>query len=168
MGKTSLIQHLTQLGYACVEETGRSIIQQQVASKGEAVPWKNRFLFAQQMFNQSLEDFFQRITQSDPVFFDRGIPDVIGYLELCELPVPEEIMETAMRNHYHKDVFITPPWPEIYAQDTERKQDLNEAIRTYEKMKEVYDRLGYKLVEIPKLPISDRVCFMLDHLHEVL
>ncbi|NML19552.1 AAA family ATPase [Pseudoflavitalea sp. G-6-1-2] len=168
MGKTSLIRHLIQLGYSCVEESGRSIIQQQVAEGKDALPWKNRMAFAQLMFNRSLEDFFQRITQSAPVFFDRGIPDIIGYLELCELPVPADIMETALRNRYHKDVFVTPPWQQIYVQDEERKQDAEEAIRTYEKMMEVYSRLGYKLIEIPKLPVSDRVCFMLDHLHDVL
>lgn len=168
MGKTALVQHLSELGYRHVPETGRAIIQQQVQDGGNALPWQDRATYAQLMFNKSLEDYFKLITASDPIFFDRGIPDVIGYLELCELPVPYAMIETARNNRYHRDVFITPPWQEIYENDTERKQDFEEAFRTWEMMKEVYTRFNYNLVEIPKLPVSDRVCFILDHLHDVL
>lgn len=168
MGKTALVHHLSELGYLCVQESGRAIIQQQVAVEGDALPWHNREAFAKLMFNNSLEDYFKLITESAPVFFDRGIPDVIGYLELCGLPVPWEMQEAARNNRYHSTVFITPPWQEIYENDIERKQDFDEAIRTYYMMKTVYTRFDYKLVEVPKLPVSDRVCFMLDHLHAVL
>jgi predicted ATPase len=120
------------------------------------------------MFNAALDDYFNLITHSEPIFFDRGIPDVIGYLGLCGLPVPFSMIETARNNRYHSDVFITPPWQEIYENDKERKQDFAEAVRTYEMMKEVYPKFGYRLVEVPRLPVSDRVCFILDHLHDVL
>jgi predicted ATPase len=65
MGKTSLVQHLSELGYQHVPETGRSIIQQQVTDGGDALPWQNRAAYAQLMFNKSLEDFFKLITASD-------------------------------------------------------------------------------------------------------
>jgi predicted ATPase len=78
------------------------------------------------------------------------------------------MIETARNNRYHNDVFITPPWQEIYENDKERKQEFEEAVKTYETMKEVYTRFNYNLVEIPKLSVSERVCFMLDHLHDVL
>lgn len=168
MGKTAIIQHLAELGYRYVPESGRAIIQAQVNAGGDALPWANRSAFAQLMFNSALEEYFKLITHSDPVFFDRGIADVIGYLELSGLHVPNTMTETARNNRYHRDVFITPPWPEIYENDKERKQDFEEAVRTYATMKEVYTIFGYNLVEIPKLPVSDRVCFILDHLHAVL
>lgn len=168
MGKTAIIQHLAGLGYRCVPESGRAIIQQQVNTGGNALPWGNRLAFAQLMFNTALEDYFKLITHSEPVFFDRGIADVIGYLELAELPTPFTMTETARNNRYHQNVFITPPWQEIYENDKERKQDFDEAVRTFNKMEEVYSKFGYNLVEIPKLPVSDRVCFILDHLHAVL
>lgn len=168
MGKTAIVQHLSELGYRCVPESGRAIIRQQVSSGGTALPWNNRSAFAQLMFNTALEDYFKLITASDPIFFDRGIPDVIGYLELSELPVPFTITETVRNNRYQNTVFITPPWQDIYENDKERKQDFAEAVRTYEMMMKVYTDCGYKPVEIPKLPVSDRVCFILDHLHNVL
>lgn len=168
MGKTAIVHHLSELGYYCVPESGRAIIQQQMAEGGDALPWSNPAAFAKLMFNRSLEDYFRLITESAPVFFDRGSPDVIGYLELSGLPVPYEMIEAARNNRYHQSVFITPPWQEIYENDRERKQDFEEAVRTYEMMKSVYGRYGYELVEIPLLPVSDRTGFILDHLASVL
>jgi predicted ATPase len=51
---------------------------------------------------------------------------------------------------------------EIFATDTERKQDFAEAVRTYEALKLVYTECGYELIEIPRVPVADRVRFVLD------
>jgi predicted ATPase len=62
---------------------------------------------------------------------------------------------------YHRHVFIAPPWPEIFAQDRERKQTLEEAERTYAAMVDVYTELGYELVELPRAPVAARLDFIL-------
>src|SRR3546814_16105169 len=67
---------------------------------------------------------------SGPVFFDRGVPDVMGYLRLCGLPVPPHVAKAVDVFRYDRRVFVAPSWPEIYAQDTERRQDFAEAERT--------------------------------------
>jgi predicted ATPase len=54
-----------------------------------------------------------------------------------------------------------PPWAEIYAQDAERKQDFAEAVATYRFAADTYPKLGYELVEVPKLSVSGRVDFVL-------
>jgi predicted ATPase len=61
-------------------------------------------------------------------------------------------------------VFLAPPWPEIYRTDSERKQDLEEAIRTYETMAEVYRDAGYSLCILPKVAPDARARFILDRL----
>ena len=43
---------------------------------------------------------------------------------------------------YQQGVFIASPWPEIFAQDAERRQTFEEAIRTYEAMVQAYSWLG--------------------------
>ena len=96
-----------------------------------------------------------------PVFFDRGVPDVVGYLTLCGLPVPAHVERAAREVHYERQAFIAPVWPEIFVQDAERRQDLDEAQRTFDVMTEVYPRFGYTLIELPKAPIADRVAFVL-------
>jgi predicted ATPase len=96
-----------------------------------------------------------------PVIFDRGIPDVIGYLRLCGISVSFSMMEAAQRCRYAKRVFIAPPWPAIFNQDAERKQTPEEAGATYQAMVEVYSDLEYELVPLPLVSIADRVKFVL-------
>jgi len=161
MGKTSLIDALAALGFRCVPETGRDIIRQQVAAGGTALPWGDREAFARLMFEQSLADFHQMAGQTAPVFFDRGIADTIGYLELCELPVPAVMREAAALYRFNKKIFLTPPWKEIYAQDSERKQSFDLAVATYNSMVATYQQLQYDLVVLPIDTIAERVRFML-------
>ena len=103
------------------------------------------------------------IAQEQPgtVFFDRGVPDVLGYLRLIGLPVPAHVIKAAEQFRYNKCVFIAPPWQEIFHPDEERKQDFGEAIRTYESLAATYEEFGYKLVELPRVAVDDRVQFVL-------
>ncbi|WP_199417163.1 AAA family ATPase [Chitinophaga silvatica] len=163
MGKTSLINSLNQMGYKTIQESGRNIIQQQLASNGNALPWENQHAFAMKMW----EADFEAYTTSDtavPTFFDRGFPDVIGYLRLCALPVSDLMLQTAMDNRYNQHVFITPPWKAIYHQDDERKQSFAEAEDTYIQMKQLYTQLGYRVIELPLVPIAERIEFILSNL----
>lgn len=63
---------------------------------------------------------------------------------------------------YSKNVFIAPPWPEIYTQDEERKQTIKEAKETYLAMLEVYKNYNYSLIELPKLTIESRTNFIIN------
>lgn len=162
MGKTAVIAALREQGYVTVPETGRDIIRQQVAEGGQALPWADREAFARLMFEQSLRDYLTQPGGNGPVFFDRGIADTIGYLELCGLPVPAEMQQAAALYRFNKTVFLTPPWLSIYEQDKERKQSFEEAVLTYESMIKVYSRLEYRLVELPQTTVQERAAFMLD------
>ncbi|MEY0452306.1 AAA family ATPase [Proteus terrae] len=63
---------------------------------------------------------------------------------------------------YATNVFIAPPWPEIYTQDQERKQTEKEAEETYLAMIAVYRKYNYNLIEIPKIEINDRANFIIN------
>jgi predicted ATPase len=63
---------------------------------------------------------------------------------------------------YNPRVLIAPPWREIFAQDSERKQTLDEARRTYDAMIATYVGLGYELIELPRAAIDDRLRFIRD------
>ena len=96
------------------------------------------------------------------VFFDRGIVDVVGYLRLIGESIPEHVRKAAQVFRYDRRVFIAPPWREIFRQDRERKQDFEEAIRTYDALVAVYQEQGYDLVELPRVSIEERVRFLLE------
>ncbi|WP_213989848.1 AAA family ATPase [Sodalis sp. dw_96] len=163
-GKTTLINKLHKMGYACTVESGRGVIQAQVAIEGQALPWKNPLLFAEFMLSWEKHSWYLAAQMGTPVFFDRGIPDVVGYLNLLEIPVPAHIINAVMRFRYSAKVFIAPPWPEIFVQDAERKQTFNEAVLTYDSMCQAYTKYSYDLVEIPRVPVADRAEFILSEI----
>lgn len=161
-GKTTLLTALAAEGYVIAPEAGRAIIRDQLAIDGPALPWRDRTLFAELMLNFDLRSHGEAQGGTAPVFFDRGVPDSIGYLRLCGLPVPEHVERAARAFRYAPIVFAAPPWREIYAQDAERKQDFAEAERTYEAVTGAYRDHGYELVELPRADVETRVAFLLD------
>lgn len=163
-GKTSLLDALQSQGYERSSEAGRGIIQQQVAIGGRALPWDDRLLFAELMLSWEMRSYEMALQTSGIVFFDRGVPDVAGYLRLIGQPVPEHVRKAVETFRYHRQVFIAPPWREIFAQDRERKQDFDEAVRTYDALAATYIEHGYELVEILRVSINERVKFVREHL----
>ncbi len=163
-GKSSLIEALYQRGFARSIEAGRAIIQEQSLIGGRAVPWEDRALFAELMLVWEMRSYRTAEKTTGVWFFDRGVPDVLAYLRLCGLPIPGNIRKAAEFCRYNRRVFITPPWQEIFRQDQERKQDFDEAIRTYQSLRETYSELGYDLIEIPPASIETRCDFVLSRL----
>jgi predicted ATPase len=142
-------------------EAGRAIIQDQVAIGGEALPWADRRTFAELMLSWEMRSYRAALRLSGPVIFDRGVPDVLGYLRLSNLPVPSHVERATQMFRYHRRVFIAPPWREIFGQDTERKQSFEEAEATYGVMVETYSGLGYELVPLPFDSVEERVRLVL-------
>ena len=160
-GKSALIEALRQSGHGASVEAGRGIIQDQVAIGGRALPWDDRALFAEMMLCWEMRSHHMAQQQTGLVFFDRGVPDVVAYLGLVGLPVPAHAQKAVEAFRYNRCVFIAPPWPEIFQQDRERKQDFDEAVRTYDALVATYKPHGYELVEIPRGPVEERVRFIL-------
>ena len=163
-GKTTLLDALEERGYTASVEAGRAIIQHCLTIDAAALPWKDPALFAELMLSWELRSYDLATQHWNTVFFDRGFPDLIGYLRLSGIAVPSHFQRAAQLYRYNDRVFILPPWPEIYAQDTERKQNLNEAERTYHAMVRAYGDAGYDLIDIPCVPVSARTDFILEKL----
>ena len=160
-GKTTLIEALRQAGFATSLEAGRGIIRDQSAIGGSALPWRDRALFAELMLSWEMRSYQVARGLPGPVFFDRGVPDTLGYLRLSGLPAPQHVNSAAGRFRYNPRVFVAPPWPDIFAQDEERRQTLDEAERTYHALAGVYTELGYELVPLPLAPVEARLRFVL-------
>ncbi len=163
-GKTTLIEALHQRGYARSIEAGRGVIQDQVAIGGRALPWHDRLLFAELMLSWDMRSYHLARNVEAPVFFDRGVPDTLGYLRLLGLPAPAHMRKAADVFRYNRTVFIAPPWEEIFEQDHERKQDFDEAVRTYSSLVETYQSLKYELVELPRATIEERRDFVVNQI----
>ena len=163
-GKTTLIDELCRRGYDHVPEAARAIIRQQVNTHGDALPWMDTRKYSDMMLSWSVRDFTMRTGSDRLCFFDRGIPDTYGYEILMGFD-GNPLLEQALNHYrYNPKVFILPPWKEIYLTDTERKQDFQEALRTYRVIKDAYKRSGYRLVEIPPAPVSIRADMVEKHM----
>ena len=73
-----------------------------------------------------------------------GIPDTLCYARMIGLANDEAIRSACEIYRYAPRVFIAPPWREIYETDSERKQDFDEAARTYDVMFQVYEECGVR------------------------
>ncbi|HWK64368.1 MAG TPA: AAA family ATPase [Rhizobiaceae bacterium] len=161
-GKSTLIAALGEAGFAGSIEAGRAIIKDQVRIGGPALPWENPALFAELMLSWEMRSYGVAAASDGLHFFDRGVPDIIGYLRLSRLEVPLHVKGAARVCLYNPKVFLLPPWPEIFAQDSERKQSLEEAERTFDAVAQAYADCGYELVEVPRASVADRCRFVLE------
>jgi predicted ATPase len=163
-GKTTLIEALRARGFACSVEAGRGIIQDQVAIAGRALPWHDPLLFAELMLSWEMRSYRIAELTDGPVFFDRGVPDVLGYLRLMNIPAPDYMQKAAEEFCYRRVVFIAPAWREIFRQDVERKQDFEEAQRTHDALESTYTAMGFQLLELPRMGVKERCEFILSHI----
>jgi predicted ATPase len=163
-GKSTLIDALRERGFVGSVEAGRGIIQQQVAVSGPALPWNDPALFANLMLSWEMRSYDMARRETGTIFFDRGIPELPGYFRLMGLPVPPHVIAAAKTFRYNRRVFALPPWLEIFSQDAERKQDFDEAIRTFEAVTSAYRESGYELIEVPRAPIKERVEFVIEEI----
>ncbi len=124
------------------------------------MPWADTALYTELMLRRSIESFLEHTPAEELTFADRGIPDTLCYARLIDFATPEPIRRACAKYRYAPCVFIAPPWKEIYETDRERKQDFDEAGRTYEQMVRVYEEYGYKLLELPRLSPAGRADFV--------
>ena len=115
VGKTTLLSALKNKGFFEVPEDARRIIKEQMQINSESLPWKNKSLYADLMFEASLNTYQKIVNGSydKTIFFDRGILDTICYRSMENLPISEELNKLVNAHPYNRKVFILPPWEEI-------------------------------------------------------
>jgi predicted ATPase len=162
-GKSTLLSELKRQGYAIVEEPGRRIVQAEARTGGSAVPWIDMAAFLRRVIATSMDDHESAHAGSGKwVFFDRCLVDAVAALQ--ELTGEPLLAGLRQRYRYHRRVFLAPPWPEIYAQDRERRHDMHAAQAEYQRLQKAYPALGYEVSLLPKVSVPERVSFVLSTL----
>ena len=157
-GKSALLAELSRRGHAVVEEPGRRIVREELSGGGAALPWADEAAFARRAVAMALADRASAVLNGW-VFFDRGLIDAAAGLEHL---TGEQVLATLGRAHrYHRHVFLTPPWPEIYVTDLERRHDFIAALAEYSRLLEAYPSLGYELIVLPKVGVVERADIVL-------
>lgn len=140
-GKSTLLDELRRRGYRVVEEPGRRVIQEESNMDGSALPWIDLPKFLRRAADMALADFAHASRYAGEwVFFDRGLLDALTALHYLTGDPSINIVGTTHR--YHPLVFMAPPWSEIYAQDENRRHDMNAALIEFERLEKIYPKLG--------------------------
>ena len=163
-GKTSIIEKIEREGYFCFNEISREIT---LEARKQGIPQlfvSDPLLFSERIIQGRIKQFQAANEVDRPiVFYDRGIPDVVAYMDCFGQAYGEHFIESC-KKHRYDHVFLLPPWKEIHESDNERYENFEEAERIHTFLEKAYTKYGYKIMNVPKETVSGRVTFILNKL----
>lgn len=115
------------------------------------------------LLSRAIYQFKQTQELDGNVIYDRGIPDVIAYFQLFNLSYPPA-QQASTLFRYEPNVFVFPPWKEIYTTDDERKMSFEAAKDFGIKVQQIYREYGYKLIDVPFVSPEERAQFIIERL----
>lgn len=156
-GKTTLLGAAAQAGLATSPEVARSLLQM---PGGMALREHNPLGFAEAMLEAHRCEYDRYALAPRPVVFDRGFPDVAGFLEVSGLTVPKALDDACRTIRYHGPVLRAPAWAAIYRSDAERIQDWKQAVASDEAVTAAWRRYGYAVEDLPLVSVAERLRFL--------
>jgi len=165
-GKSTILNLLREKGYLCVDEPARHILAEQRSIEGDGIPEKTPELFNQLMFSRSINQYKINSKYNDVIFFDRGIPDLVGYADM--LNTNNSVYLNAAKVYlYNKNVFMFNGWEEIYTTDDERKMEFDSAKKFGINVSNIYKELGYNVIEVPFDSVEKRVEYIINLIEDL-
>lgn len=163
-GKTVLVSRLEKMGYPCFHEIIREMTLEALERETGAEQVTNPLAFVSDplAFNRQLLD--GRIRQyhlaeevQDPlVFYDRGMPDVLAYMDYFAQPFDARFSEPCQQLRYDA-VVLLPPWPDIYRQDGARLESFEQACEIHHSLEARYQSCGYTVRTLETGPVEHRL-----------
>ncbi|MCG9972528.1 AAA family ATPase [Christiangramia crocea] len=161
-GKSSIIHKLEEKGELCFHEVSREVILEAKKEGIDQLFLEKPLLFSQKLLEGRLDQFLEaKNMNSAHVFLDRGLPDVLAYMDYFNTDYPD-LFHTTCKNYQYDKIFILPPWQEIYTSDNERYESFEEALKISSYLYSTYEKYGYEPIEVPKLAINERTEFILN------
>lgn len=163
-GKTTIIEGLVDKGHCCYPEISREVTLEAKKQGIEQLFLEKPLLFSELLLEGRKKQFQNALDEShEVVFIDRGIPDVLAYMHYIGDSYPATF-DNACWEHQYSKIFLLPPWEEIYISDDERYENFEQAKLIYTHLVETYQNYGYKLIEVPKDSMDNRILFILDEI----
>jgi len=170
-GKTSIINALKVKNYYCFDEIIRTLTLEAKNDVNSDLQISNPIAFVDnpsEFNNKLLEGRIKQFHDADSIgktvtFFDRGIPDVLAYMDFFNQTYGSKFKD-ACNTHKYNHVFLLPPWKSIYKSDNERFETFEEAEQIHLSLKQVYTHFGYEITEVPFGTIEERTTFILNTL----
>ncbi len=156
-GKSTLLDAAAAAGIATSPEVARELLQ---APGGMELRASDPLAFAEAMLEAHADEFEKHVGEPGPVLFDRGFPDVVGFLAVSGLAVPKAVDRACRRLRYAGPILRAPAWRDIYRQDAERIQTWDEAVASDEAVTAAWRRYGYDPLDLPLDTIDARLRFL--------
>ncbi|WP_299100919.1 ATP-binding protein [uncultured Winogradskyella sp.] len=164
-GKTTIINELKNRDFICYDEISRQITLQARAEGIEQMFLTEPLLFSQKLLDGRINQFKEATNETESVvFLDRGIPDVLAYMDFIGDTYPKYFVD-ACEKHIYDYIFVLAPWQEIFTSDNERYENFEEAIKIHDHLIDTYKRFGYKLIDVPFGNVESRANFILESLN---
>ncbi len=160
-GKTTTVNLLKERGYITTFEHARHYLDTQ-RLKGKTIEEvrKNQREFQLGVLDMQIEQENQ-ISPDVLVFLDRAIPDALAYYRFLHLPADEKLTE-ALRTVSYKKVFVLDCLP--LEKDYARTEDVVAQKKIHVLLLEVYESLGFPIIQVPVLQPEERVDFILKNI----
>ncbi len=150
-----------------MEEISRQVILEARKDGIDQLFLTNPLLFSELLLEGRKKQYMNANNQnSNLVFFDRGIPDVLAYMDYIGDIYPKEFIETC-RNHVYDHVFILSPWQEIFTSDNERYENFDQSVRIHHHLLNTYEKYEYNLIDVPFERVEKRADHILDIIKSV-
>jgi len=163
-GKSTVIDELQKMEFTCMPEISRTIIKEAQELGIDQLFLSDPLLFSQLLLEGRISQYQEAEAQkSHTIFFDRGIPDIHGYMDYLGTSYPHEYIAKSNEHRYSK-IFMMPPWKEIYKTDNERYESFNQSLIIYQHLISAYEATDYEIISVPEGSIKSRVDFILKSL----
>ncbi|MCF6212642.1 MAG: ATP-binding protein [Flavobacteriaceae bacterium] len=160
-GKTTIIDELHKQGFTCQEEVSRQVTLMARENGIEQLFLKDPLLFSKLLLESRIQQFKASLNKKGGfVFFDRGIPDVHGYMNYLGIEYPKLYIKKS-KKYLYDTVFLMPPWQKIYITDNERYESFEQSLAIHNHLKNTYKSLGYTIIDVPFGSVKERVDFIL-------
>lgn len=122
-------------------------------------------LFSKLLLEGRLQQYHEAdICDSNFVFLDRGMPDVLAYMDYFGSEYPENFTKTCQNNIYDM-VFILAPWKEIFKSDSVRYETFDQSLLIHDHLLKVYENFNYHLINIPFDTVQKRTDYIMESLN---
>lgn len=173
-GKTAIINRLNELDYVCYEEVIRKLTAEAQESGDIKEAHSNPIalvddsvLFNTKLIQLRLDDFKDSESLNNKTaFFDRGMPDVLAYMNYFNQDISEDFIKIC-KQYTYDCIFILPPWEAIYQMDGERFETFEQACDLHIHLSDTYRSFGYEIIEVPFGTIKERTDFILEYLNRI-
>ncbi|OGJ12483.1 hypothetical protein A3K82_03015 [Candidatus Pacearchaeota archaeon RBG_19FT_COMBO_34_9] len=158
-GKTTIIEELNKKGFSVLRETAKEIVaaRRHIPLTKEESQIRQDLIFNEQF---AKEQNAER-ADCDILFLDRGLIDGLGYSLLYSGEESIEKYLPAVKAKKYDFIFLMKLLPFDSGGFRPREENEEEAKKIQDSILELYKRLGYNPLFVPRMPVQERVEFIL-------